>query len=442
MRLSRFPGREQVAATRVTTPHGFAAVSFEGSDLAHRKPGYVEITCDDPNLCRSLPSCEYAKTMATLAGGSARVAEGRMSKVAFAELEVATGFRHNPHGVTQSEALQLVANPIEVATYDWVHSVLQGGILVAEVEALLVATSLPRETLQAFLADTQWRFPHCNAVKSRQLHRVFDPRRGIDNEPHKVRGSCAEFLGLYGMLRCFVALRLGGDPTCERHVASFNAVSNVIDCILDVKRCLVDVRAGADRLEAAVRRHLALHTSVYGAAHIRPKHHWMLDLPQQLRRDGAVLDAFVIERTHLRVKAVAETIKNTRAFERSALASLLTTVLQDREMPSDGLLGRSAPLPGAALAVRVADKLRVWGTEIAVQDVVVLNGSAACVVACAQEAGVLTLLVHPLHRIQAVSEYCDVCELRSELAAWSATDVTHALAWRSRRDGSLMVVRR
>ena len=84
-----------------------------------------------------------------------------------------------------------MANPIEVATYDWVHSVLQGGILVAEIEAILIATSMPRDDLQVFLADPQWQFPHCNATTSRQLHRIFDPRRSIDGAPHKVRGTCA-----------------------------------------------------------------------------------------------------------------------------------------------------------------------------------------------------------------------------------------------------------
>ena len=402
----------------------------------------MEITCDDPSLCRSLPPNEYAITMAAVAAASRRYSAGTMSKAAFEDLEKATGFRYNPHGLGQSEALQLLANPIEVAAYDWVHSVLQGGILVAEIEAILSATTMSREALQAFLADKQWQFPRCNAIKSRQLHRIFDPRRLIEEAPNKVRGSCAEFLSLYGMLRCFVALQLGGDTDFERHVASFNAVCCIVDCILDVKQCLVDVRVGADRLEAAVRRHLALHTGVYGDVYIRPKHHWMLDVPQQFRRDGAVLDAFVIERTHLRVKAVAEPIKNVRGFERSALASLLTTTLQSKELPSDGLLGRSAPLPGAALFVRVADRLRVWGTEIAFQDVVIRNGSAAWVAACALDAGVLTLLVYPLHPTQAVSEHCDMCQLHSELVAWSAADVTLALAWRRRGDGSFMVVRK
>ena len=122
---------------------------------------------------------------------------------------------------------------------------------------------------------------------------------------------------------------------------------------------------------------------------------------------------------------------------------MLTTILQDRELPSDGLLGHSAPLLGAALSVRVADRLRVWDNEIAVQDAVAQSGSAAWVAACAMDAGVLTLLAQPLHRAQAGSEYCDVCQLRSEVVAWIAADVVRALAWRRRGDdGSAMVVRR
>ena len=161
----------------------------------------MEVSCDDPSLCRSLPPNEYAKTMAVLAAASRRYSAGTMSKAAFSELEVATGFRYNPHGVSQSEALQLLANPIEVATYDWVHSVLQGGILVAEIEAILSATSMSREALHDFLSDKQWQFPHGNSSKSRQLHKIFDPRRVIDEAPNKVRGTCAEFLSSTG---CYV----------------------------------------------------------------------------------------------------------------------------------------------------------------------------------------------------------------------------------------------
>ena len=52
----------------------------------------------------------------------------------------------------------------------------------------------------------------------------------------------------------------------------------------------------------------------------------MLDTPAQFLKDSVVLDAFVIERTHLAVKAIAEHVDNTRAFERSVLCGMLCSL--------------------------------------------------------------------------------------------------------------------
>ena len=163
-----------------------------------------------------------------------RVATGRMTKGAFADLEIMSGFRANPHGVVVSPLLQPHVNVSEVATYDWVHSMLQGGTLVVEVEALLETTSLGRPELQRFLSDSEWSFPQSHKTKARQLHRVFDLRRESDSEPRKVKGTCAEFLGLYGMLRFFVSVALGCKPEYEQHVKSFEACCDIIDRILQV----------------------------------------------------------------------------------------------------------------------------------------------------------------------------------------------------------------
>ena len=43
--------------------------------------------------------------------------------------------------------------------------------------------------------------------------------------------------------------------------------------------------------------------AAYGEGWMKPKHHWQMDVPRHTQRDGLVLDAFVIERTHLAVKA-------------------------------------------------------------------------------------------------------------------------------------------
>ena len=77
-----------------------------------------------------------------------------------------------------------------------------------------------------------------------------------------------------------------------------------------------------------------------------------------------VLDAFVIERVHLRVKAAADNIRNTRTFELSTLAGVLNNQIStwSTAMPN-GLRGRTAPVPGP-IAALVADRLEIGGLKV------------------------------------------------------------------------------
>lgn len=372
-----------------------------------------------------------------------RVIAGTMTKTAYHDLELMTGFRYNPHGVLQSPRLRALFDPLDVVTYDWVHSALQGGVLTAEVEAMLMATGVSRGELQSFLQSSKWEYPHHSTAKARALHRIFDFRRVSADDPQKIRATCSELLGVYGLLRFFFELKLGRLPEHETQLQSFNAACEVIDVLLHFKHGLAAPADAAAELDTALQRHLELHLAAYGDLHLKPKHHWMLDVPEQLRRDGVVLDAFVIERTHLRVKALAEKIKNTVAYENSVLSGLLTVFLQSgEEVCGCRLLGRVQDLPGFAPRVIVADRLQVFAVEISVSDVVLCGESAGIVQACAMQSGELFLFVAPLRRQDRLTLHCSVCVRTLQLEVWLATEVVHALSWQQRPDGSMLVLQR
>ena len=193
--------------------------------------------------------------------------------------------------------------------------------------------------------DPAWCFPGCNAVKSKQLHRIFDDRRVSSDNPSRIKASCAELLALYGLLRHFVECEVPMTEETSLHRRSFLAVCRVLDLLLQAKHCHTDARAAAIPLEVATSHFLECHKAAYGTVLVKPKHHWQLDVPRQLARDGMVLDAFVIERRHLDVKAVAEKVKNTSNYEASVLSSLST--VQWRQAANMtcrcGLVGRTAP---------------------------------------------------------------------------------------------------
>jgi hypothetical protein len=135
---------------------------------------------------------------------------------------------HHPHSRTDRQQV----DPIAVTTYDWMHTLLQGGVLNEEVEALLMEArsfGISRRAIQEFLRDQSWQFPQNSKAKAKQLHRIFDEKRQSDQQPDKVKCSCAEALGVYGLLRFFLESAIGDEPGLHSHMTSFRALCGVLD---------------------------------------------------------------------------------------------------------------------------------------------------------------------------------------------------------------------
>lgn len=404
----------------------------------------VEISCTDKSLFKRLPRVEFNKVADMLKVAAEKWAAGTMTKTAYDDLVMMTGFRFNPHGVLLSARLRRHIFVPEVVTYDWVHAALQGGALNAEVEGMMLHCSIGRDEVHAFLEDPTWMYPHRGAVKASSLWRIFDVRRISKQEPSKVKASCSELLGVYGLLRFFFELKLGASVEHQDKLRSFSGMCSIVDLLLEAKRGLRRPAEAADELDRLMQLHLGMHLAAYGDAYLKPKNHWLMDVPDQLRRDGVILDAFVIERMHLAVKAVAEPVKNTKSFEQSVMSSLLTkTLSSDREGDfGDGLLGRTQRLPGLGVDILLGDAMRVLGVDLFVDDVVLRGQAAGFVRACALEGGELFFFVAPLQEEPRITEHCSVGRLMPELAVWPAAQVCHALAWRHRADGTVLVLLR
>ena len=184
----------------------------------------------------------------------------------------------------------------------------------------------------------------------------------------------------------------------------------------------------AAQLEQATGRYLRLHQEAYGTVLLKPKHHWLLDIPAQLRRDGMVLDAFVIERQHLMVKGVAEHVKNTALYEVSVCSSVLSLQLQETDDDAlfDGLIGRTSRLEGFPKAV-VANSLTFGCTVIRVGELITRAPAASFVVACALEGTALFVIVALTVNVADVTP-TDVRLRRTEqLAFWRAEEVRATL---------------
>jgi hypothetical protein len=221
----------------------------------------VEITCCDSRCFKSWSASELAKMVDSLQDAAGRVAAGTLSNGKFLQLQQMIGINHCPSGLVANTALRGHVDYIGVMTYDWVHNCLQDGVFSVECLAFLKACEplgITRGQIQAFLADEGWVFPSCSKSKARQLHRVFDVHRQSDKEPDKVKASCSEMLGLYGLLRYFFELYVGDNAAVRVQFRSFNAACRVLDLVLMAKRCIADVAAVAAQLQKATEEHLRL----------------------------------------------------------------------------------------------------------------------------------------------------------------------------------------
>jgi hypothetical protein len=409
--------------------------------LAHRQPGFVEIGCSDAKKFILWTRNEVYDAIDLLKVSAASVTAGTSSKTKHTKLEFALGFNHVSGGLLQDCSLRKVLNPVTSATYDWVHTLLQGGVMVIEMELLLEALEtigIERRILKEFLHSPDWRFPKWIRYKSISLHRVMDECRRSVADSTKLKCSCSEMLSLYGLMRHFVDVAVAGRPAVAGQVASFKALCRVIDIILSAKRGCSNIRDTSAALSTAINRFMDLHKSMYGEEFLVPKHHWLCDLPSQLLRDGLVLDCFVVERMHLQVKRTSENVKNLKFFERATMRGVMNSYFAAAEdSAGDGLRGKTLQCPGTRAAI--AQSMRVWNFEVSVGDIILRGEECGCVVACASEDGELLAIVDVMTTVSQIGGgHAVKARSGASRAVWPANQIEHSVGWRM--DGDLMIV--
>ena len=366
----------------------------------------VDITCADSRLMQTaVPGCLEAAMDLAIAVADTHAAGG-LSDNRCKEILKCNGMKPNRHGVLADTALREHVDWASVCTFDWVHCALQDGSLTVECYRFIEAaeglglTSFP--DIENYLKTTGWNWPHSSKPAS-SLHRIFDSYRSDSSKTNqRLKTSASEMISLYSLLRHYVETKIGRHAGLESKRRSFDACCLVIDMLLDAKRGVVSLRTAAPALQGALANHMQKHLAAYGDKFIKPKHHWMFDIAEQLKRDPILLDAFVVERLHLRAKAAAERVDNTRTFEKSTISLLMRAHQRQLEdIRGDGLRNSMA-LPGAS-GIQVADHLKVGGVAVSVGDFVVHAGAVCEVVACLAEDDDFFVVGKPTERIAQTS---------------------------------------
>lgn len=225
---------------------------------------------------------------------------------------------------------------------------------------------------------------------------------------------------------------------------SFASLCECLDVFVLCKRGATDVSQAAEPLRRRLSDHMTLHQRAYGTRLVRPKHHWNLDVPDQMAKDCCLLDAFIVERIHLQVKWIAEKVRNTTTFELSVLSGVTNEAFSRAANTRDirgSLGGKTAELPGAP-GVFVADRVEHCGLKISSKDVVFRGEQAGSVIACISEGLDLFVVADVWVRRAVVSRNSTTWSSGGTRELWPVQQLELAVAWYpADLAGSFVVVR-
>ena len=375
----------------------------KGSDLIETDDTtYVDITCSSPARFKRWTQDELYATIDVVNAAWRRVRAGTMSAAALHRLEQATGYNATPFGILGDVELRTSLNVYSNTKYDWMHSMLQNGTLTEEIYLFTQACSelgYRNHALSDYL-KSEWIFPHCRKSQSGGLWHVFDDFRSRSSkEAERLKASASEILGIYSVVRHWVATVVGPRPEIADKRASFDACCATLDIMLQTKKGLISTAQGSAALLQATERHLELHVAAYGVDRVKPKHHWMFDVAEMMQDTQVIIDAFIIERLHLRAKRQADPIKELRVYEKATLAGVINEQFEDARTPlTDGLRGQPVEYDRAL----VSDHMNVGATGFSTGDVVSRGAQMGIIAICVEEDGVLLAIVNELSPIAQV----------------------------------------
>jgi hypothetical protein len=226
------------------------------------------------------------------------------------------GFTYHADALLFDHELRPHVKPASGTRVDAMHIVYSNGVLNAEIMLFLQSLKEKHgfyfQELRDFLQP--WAFSKTrNAGAPADC---FNERR--EKSSHEMlKVGASELLAIYPAIRLFVFESLSGSKAMVKEVASLMKLFDVCDLLGEAMRCSTATRALelADQLDIAVAAYLEAFVEAYGIEAMRFKHHQLLHLANQLRKDGWLLTCWTLERKHITSKQCFANYKHAETLE-------------------------------------------------------------------------------------------------------------------------------
>ena len=294
----------------------------------------------------------------------------------FKLLERALGFTYLPGSLLLDATVRGFLRPASAHRYDPMHTLVGNGVAHFELANLFCRclAKIPRFSyamMREYLS-ADWGTPTHLGVRMQSLKSLFTDLRQKDLAKNTFKADASPMLALFPLVRHFARTCLLPLGSLGEEVASLEACGRVLDEYVMIKR------GGRGNMWAdAIRAFLEQHRQTYGEETMKPKHHWLLHLPSQLRRDGVLVDTFPLERLHRKVKTYAENCRAAEHYERSIVANCFLAHCRSFEQTPavDGLLPPILPWGELSLhRASASTKMLFSHLQLVAGDFVFLDG--------------------------------------------------------------------
>ena len=299
----------------------------------------------------------------------------------FKELESCVGINFHADGILFARELRLAGfKPSASHRYDPLHIVFSNGLLPAEI--MLFMKEARRQTgkyfgdFRAYASEgAGWQ---CEGYV--KVLAAFSPHREKASDA-SLKASASELLAAYPVLRQWVLKEFTGIPAMRAALRSLLLLLDVADIVVEAATCppLQDaaVMDLAARLDTAAFLYLEAFVNAYGRELMKHKHHELIHLADQLRRDKRLLWCFTAERKHIIAKSCMANNKSLRAFAYGTVARMLMSqvgaLLLESPPWHSRLLDPTLDFDELAPGARMSRGMRLHGCKVACGNPVFLD---------------------------------------------------------------------
>ena len=235
------------------------------------------------------------------------------------QLQQCYGFNYHPDALLFDHELRRHIKPATTNRNDAQHVLYANGLVGAEMALFLRSTKEEygkyfkevRAEMQEWHHPTAWHTPPkaCfSEAREKSCHEFL-------------KASATELLGMYKCFRKFAVDAYSNATKVASQLDSLLKLFRVCDLVTDAMRCKPgrDVEALACSMETAIADYLEAFKKAYGAENMRFKHHMLMHLPNQLRKDGLLVTCWPLERKHI---VALQSLQNYCQYEDLGLGPL------------------------------------------------------------------------------------------------------------------------